>query len=436
VIYYFKLLLLLITLIVATPLVADHSVPHSLSKSTVIEKIIIVGLKRTKENVVRRELLFKENDILTTTDLLESVRRLKNLRIFSKVLPLLKLKEHNRIILTFEVEEKWTTIPYFNFSGGGDTIYAYAGIYDINSFGRYIETGVQYDNWDGESGGVVWFRDPRFLNMRLLAGADLWSTTRPRTLFTPAGKKQGQYILSQKKINLIFEKEIKEWLQFGITLELRQSQIIETSMTDLIDVSTSSLLTNKGQTNQIGSTLSIHLGNLNYDNYLVKGKKTSLYVKYAGDETGSDETLKKIEWHNTAFWRLPYKANIGFRFNAAAIATNNIQNYFYIGGFENIRGYFDGQFRSKAYWQVNAEYRIPSFQHNWLVIQHIFFLDAVNASNHLDELKNINDTVYSAGTGIRIISPKIYGFNGRLDIALLSSQKTQSFVSFGAQQFF
>lgn len=435
-IYYFKLLLLLITLIVATPLVADHSVPHSLSKSTVIEKIIIVGLKRTKENVVRRELLFKENDILTTTDLLESVRRLKNLRIFSKVLPLLKLKEHNRIILTFEVEEKWTTIPYFNFSGGGDTIYAYAGIYDINSFGRYIETGVQYDNWDGESGGVVWFRDPRFLNMRLLAGADLWSTTRPRTLFTPAGKKQGQYILSQKKINLIFEKEIKEWLQFGITLELRQSQIIETSMTDLIDVSTSSLLTNKGQTNQIGSTLSIHLGNLNYDNYLVKGKKTSLYVKYAGDETGSDETLKKIEWHNTAFWRLPYKANIGFRFNAAAIATNNIQNYFYIGGFENIRGYFDGQFRSKAYWQVNAEYRIPSFQHNWLVIQHIFFLDAVNASNHLDELKNINDTVYSAGTGIRIISPKIYGFNGRLDIALLSSQKTQSFVSFGAQQFF
>ncbi|MDH3327569.1 MAG: BamA/TamA family outer membrane protein [Gammaproteobacteria bacterium] len=410
--------------------------PHSLSKSTVIEKIIIVGLKRTKENVVRRELLFKENDILTTTDLLESVRRLKNLRIFSKVLPLLKLKEHNRIILTFEVEEKWTTIPYFNFSGGGDTIYAYAGIYDINSFGRYIETGVQYDNWDGESGGVVWFRDPRFLNMRLLAGADLWSTTRPRTLFTPAGKKQGQYILSQKKINLIFEKEIKEWLQFGITLELRQSQIIETSMTDLIDVSTSSLLTNKGQTNQIGSTLSIHLGNLNYDNYLVKGKKTSLYVKYAGDETGSDETLKKIEWHNTAFWRLPYKANIGFRFNAAAIATNNIQNYFYIGGFENIRGYFDGQFRSKAYWQVNAEYRIPSFQHNWLVIQHIFFLDAVNASNHLDELKNINDTVYSAGTGIRIISPKIYGFNGRLDIALLSSQKTQSFVSFGAQQFF
>jgi len=434
--YSFRLFLLTICLIIAAPLLADHSTPHSLSKSPVIEKIIIHGLTRTKEKVVRRELLFKENSILTTTALLESVQRLKNLRIFSKVLPLLKLRENNRVILTIEVEEKWTAIPYANISGGGSTVYAYAGVYDINTFGRFIETGMQYDNWNGESGGVIWFRNRRFMNKRILAGADLWGTTRPRTLYTKDGDIQGEYILRQKKLNIIFKKEIEEWLEVGLTLELRQSKILDATKTEHIDNSTSILLNKKSQTNETGSTISVHLGKFNYDNYLVNGKKTSLYFKYAGSETGSDNHIKKLEWHNTIFWRLPHKANIGLRFNTAAIETNNIQNYYFIGGFENIRGYFDGQFRNKAYWQVNAEYRIPSFQHNWLVIQHIFFADAVNTSNKLDELKDLDSTIYSAGTGIRIISPKIYSFNGRLDIALLSSQKAQSFISFGAQQFF
>jgi len=437
--FLFAFILVVTFAVLPNVALADHSVSHSLHSSPVVEKIIIKGLNKTNKNVVLRELLFMENDSLSTDMLLESIQRLKNLQLFSKVLPFLKLTEHNHIILTIEVEEKWTTIPYFNFSGGGDTIYSYAGIYDINTFGRYIETGAQYDNWDGKSGGVIWFRNRRFMNKHMMIGADIWSTTRPRTLYTNTGDSQGNYILNQTKLNFLFEKEIKEWLNVGLTLEFRQSEIIDTSTTDKIDTTTLNLLTHEiesKQSNEIGSTLSIRLGKLDYDNYLVRGKISSFNFKYAGAETGSDEKIIKIEWRNTAFWRLPHKANIGFRFNVAAIDTDNIQNYYYIGGFENIRGYFDGQFRSKAYWQLNAEYRIPSFQHNWLVIQHIFFLDAVNTSNRVNDLKKLNDTIYSAGTGIRIISPRIYRFNGRLDIALLSSQKTQSFISFGAQQFF
>ena len=425
----------------ATPLftiqvLAEHSVVHSLNKTPTIEKIIITGLKRTKESVVRRELLFTEEDELTTAALLESIQRLKNLRIFSKALPYLKLKEHNRVELTIEVEEKWTTIPFLNFSGGGDTFYLNTGMYDINTLGHYIETGGQYDNWNGKHGGVVWFRDRRFLNKRILAGADLWSTTRPRTLFTPTAEKQGEYILNQKKLNLIFENEIKKWLTIGFTLQLGQTTIIDTSTTDKIDPYTAKLLNKTDRTDEIGTTFSISLGKLDYDNYLVEGKQSAVYFKYAGKETKSDEKIKRVLWYNTAFWKLPHKANLAARFNFSAIETENIQNFFYIGGFENIRGYFDGQFRNKAFWQTNIEYRIPSYQHNWLVLQHIFFIDSINASNKLDDLRNLNNTIFSAGTGIRIISPKIHSFNGRLDIALLSSQKTQSFISFGAQQFF
>ncbi|HFD32987.1 MAG TPA: hypothetical protein ENJ28_09830 [Gammaproteobacteria bacterium] len=414
---------------------ANHSIPHSLNKAPTVKKIIIRGLSRTKEIVVRRELLFKENQVLTPEALLASVQRLKNLRIFSKVLPYLALQKNNQVILTIDVVEKWTTIPYFSFSSGGDTFYAYAGIYDINSFGRYIETGIQYDNWNGKSGGTFWFRNPRFLHKRLLAGFNLGSTTRPWQLYTAEGEHQGKYILEKKMLNILFKKEFKIWLEAGITLGFREDKIVDSSPTEKIDANTLQLLTKRDKTRETSITTSLRVGKLNYDNYLVRGKQSTIYFKYADEKIGSDKTIRKIQWKNLIFWRLPFKGNFGLRFNAAAIDTQDIQNYFYIGGFENIRGYFDGQFRSKVYGQFNAEYRIPSFQHDWLVIQHIFFIDAVRTANNFNDFKTAKN-IYSAGIGVRIISPRIYSFNGRIDIALFSSQKAASYISFGAQQFF
>ncbi len=417
---------------------AGHTMPHMLhkDKAPIIDKIEIIGLSKTQEHVVRRELLFTEGDELSTDILLDSIQRLKNLRIFTTVLPYVQLKENNHIEVTLEIEERWTTIPFFNVNSGGDTFNAVLGAYDINTFGRYIEVGGQYVNWNGEHGGVAWFRNPRVFHKRILIGADIWSTKRPFTLFNRAAEKQGSYTLDEKKLNLLFEKELRVWFVLGVTLQLRKSQIIDTDINEKIDSYTLSLLNNNSPSSEISTTFSTRLGKLHYDNYLVKGKQTQLFLKYAGKETGSKEKIKKLVWENTVFWRLPYTANAGLRLNVAAIETDRIQNIFNVGGFKHIRGYFDGQFRSKAYWLANAEYRIPSYKSNWLVIQHILFFDVVNASNNISDLKKNRNIIYSTGTGVRIISPKVYSFNGRLDFALLSSQKTQSFISFGVQQFF
>lgn len=427
---------LLITLMHATQVLAAHSMPHMLHKSPMISHINIIGLKKTKAYVVRRELLFTEGDELTPTLLLDSIQRLKNLRIFTKVLPFITLKENNHVELTLEIEERWTTIPFFNISSGGETFNTVIGAYDINAFGRYIEVGGQYDNWNGEHGGVAWFRNRRLFNQRILFGADIWTTKRPYTLLTSSAEKQGNYTLDQKKLNLLFEREIKLWFVVGLTLQIRSSKIIDVSTNDKIDSFTQNLLKNTSRTSDSSTIFFTRIGKLNYDTYLVNGKESRLYFKYAGAETGSKDKIKKIVWENTAFWRLPFTANAGVRFNMAAIQTDRIQDFFYVGGFKHIRGYFDGQFRSKAYWLANAEYRIPSYKSDWLVIQHIFFLDVANASNQLADLTKLDRVIYSGGTGIRIISPKVYSFNGRLDFALLSSQKTQSFISFGVQQFF
>ncbi|MDX1812830.1 MAG: hypothetical protein R3240_12815 [Gammaproteobacteria bacterium] len=69
-------------------------------------------------------------------------------------------------------------------------------------------------------------------------------------------------------------------------------------------------------------------------------------------------------------------------------------------------------------------------------MQHIFFLDVANAADHIADLNNTHNIVSSSGIGFRLISPKIYSFNGRLDFALYTSGTSSTSISLGTQHFF
>ncbi len=431
-----KSLFILLTIVGALFFPPHTHASPKLKKQPIVSEIEIIGLWRTKPSVVKRELLFQENDVLTTQDLLLSVQRLKNLQIFSKVIPLLALQPDNKVKLTLQFQEKWTTIPFANISGGGGTTYAYAGVYDINTFGRYIETGIQYDNWNGRHGGVAWLRAPRFLNQRLLFGVDVMKTKRVRELYTQTAKSQGSYTLDKSMLHFILKKEITPYFQVGARLSLNRSNIIEFETNSVTNDATIKQLNNSREHTVLFKTLFIELGKLNYENYLVDGTFTTLSIKHSNPAVISDISITQMDWLNRIFWRLPYHANIGLRLNFGWTNTQDIQYLYNVGGFNNIRGYLDGQFRSSTYWQANAEYRIPSYRSHWLVLQHIFFVDTVSTGNELSELKNNTLQYSSAGFGLRIISPRIYSFNGRIDVAVLTSGNSPSYISFGAQQFF
>jgi len=117
--------------------------------------------------------------------------------------------------------------------------------------------------------------------------------------------------------------------------------------------------------------------------------------------------------------------------------SKEIQNLYYIGGFENVRGYLDGQLRGQQFWQANAELRIPTFKWPWLVLQANLFVDMAQVDNSLDSAGvGRSDVFISSGFGVRLISPKIYRFIGRFDLALATSHPATSRFSFGVQQFF
>jgi len=431
-----RLLLILWLFCAAFVLSANELINNSLQKQPVVSEIEIKGLTRTQPSVIHRELLFEVNDTLTTEELINSIQNLKNLEIFSSVIPLLELQENNWVKVTIKISEKWTTIPYLNFSFGGGTRYIYSGIYDINVFGKFIELGTQYNNWNDEHGVLAWYINQRLFNQKMTLQLVTGSTLRPRTLYATNGEKEANYVLSRNELGVSLIKELQPWLKVGAAMELENDEIIHSEYEPTLNDAHKSQLINTERSKNSFLSFILKLGKLNHHNYLVEGKHSSVIVKHGGSHTNSDTSINMFRWENKAFWLLPHYANLAMRFTLAQTDAKTIQHQFYVGGFEHIRGYLDGQLRSRAYWQINSEYRIPSYQSSWLVLQHIFFIDATQVADKVSEFDSNESTYLSAGIGFRIISPKIYRFNGRLDIALLTSGNSTSLISLGAQQFF
>lgn len=100
-----------------------------------------------------------------------------------------------------------------------------------------------------------------------------------------------------------------------------------------------------------------------------------------------------------------------------------------------MRGYRDGQFVGKHFWRGNIEYRVPSWISRNLVLQHVAFFDIGNTGNTYSRIFK-NETFNSLGVGLRIISPRVFRLNVRIDYARTFGRTTGGAFSFGLQQFF
>ena len=406
------------------------------AEGRLIANVTILGLRRTHKLVVLNEIQLAEGRRSTSIALQDSLRRLKNLRIFSRVEATLYLDEAGHIIVNLLVDESWTTIPILKLTKGGGTTYLVAGLYDVNTNGRLLETGAQLESWDKELGGVIWFRNPRLWGRDLRLGADLWSVKRPRHLYHPDGVSQGTYILESRKLNFFFDRDFSETLTIGSGLELRLERFLGIEMAE-VDPAIREQVSQSQVMRTSLAKLRLKLGNMNYERQLSEGAVSELHVGYVSTDLNSDQTFYNADWDTRAFWRLGHSANVGVKLRLASTNSNSLQNLYYVGGFENIRGYLDGQLRGRRFWQTNLEYRDTFYQTAWFYLQGNLFADALQLINPHSDIESQSDDIFtSVGAGLRLGSNKVYRFIMRLDLAIGTSHPATSRVSFGVQQFF
>jgi outer membrane protein assembly factor BamA len=429
--------LVLILLLFPLMSFSGQVITPSEAQGLMISKITFSGLNRTNAEVVRRELLLAEGSVFEEARYRESITRLKNLLIFSGIESRLT-ESQGKVFLEINFEERWTIIPIVRFGGGGGTSYYILGTYDINLFGRYLETGGQYENLGGTHNGVVWFRNPRFLDKRIRLGGDIWKVTRNRSLYDPKGTVEGGYTLERTRFNFFADKEVHRFLTLGGGVEVDLDRLSERF------ISSQEKNANQLTRYQFGDYAETHLvrfilklGRINTDVYLFDGFESQFVIDRALDFLGAGVSFTKYEIENRFFKTLPMNSNFAFRLKFGHMGKHYFQHLFYIGGLDAVRGFSDGQFRTTNYWFSNIEYRIPSLKTKWFVLFHNFFLDAGKADDNFTGLVDAdNPLFYSSGVGIRLVLPRIYRFALRADYAYGFGTSGGPGLAWGTQQFF
>jgi len=406
------------------------SAEASRSNSFLVNSISISGTTKTLDRVVLNELTFKQGDVIQDEDLEESEERLLTLGIF--VSSKIECESGNCLV---NLQEKWTTIPIFKASSGGGVQHYTLGIYDPNLLGRYLETGAQIESLAGLLGGVVWFRDRRFLGKKMMLDLQQWKINRVRIKYDqdldqPTETKA--FIQDRSQTVVAIEPE---WDQFKLRLgfEFHSDQFGRNGL----DERYKRLFNGQSlppATQVIQPILGIGFGQMKAKSWKLDGHTFHFEILPSFVVKGDEGNFVGSKAEYLGAKSLGDRWNLVQRFVAGTTTTNYLQYWNYLGGLDRIRGYRDNRFAGRHFLLSNSEVRPILFESSKFIIQGNAFLDLTTVGEETKDLGTLKGA--SAGAGLRLIVPKIYRLVLRLDYAKPLVREDDQNFSFGVQQFF
>lgn len=413
-----------------------------------MDAILFEGLLRTRQDVLARELLFKEGDLARIEEVELSVQRLRNTGLFRAVeYELLDqrvgaldddmLQEQEAVegrLLRIKVDERWTLLPTFRFGQGGDTFELGLGLQDVNFLGSLLQVGGQYARMGKANSFGLWFRDPRFRNRREELSIETTLRNRLHSVYTEDGELIGGYMLNRLGAIASLGKDWSDWFRSALDISFSAERF----SFEMVPESRQSAQESRGglpdPLNTLRLGLSSSAGKLDQFNYRYQGTLFGARVDQFVFFKSTTSMASRFELSVQHFSKLPFKSTLALR---GILGFSNIEEehlQFYAGGLDTLRGTVDMRYRGTNYWLGNVEYRIPSVDLSWLVLQHVFFVDALGVRPHASSPAQLSAT--TTGLGVRIIVPPIYGLIVRADYALPILGADGPGLSVGAGQFF
>lgn len=412
----------------------------------IVDAIDIVGAFRTKHAVIERELTFSAGEVVRQVELEESMQRLRNTGVFRLVeyellepalegpAEELAAAGAERRILRIIIDERWTLLPAGRIGFGGGVGHLMVGASDANLFGRLYEVGAQFSRTGPANSFIFWFTNPRFLDQRLAMTTDAGLSNRHVLFYEPDGEINGGFLQTATYADLAFEKEWRWWWRTSATLGLRQDAFSYTLISDTHREQQEAGRGLPPQQAALTFGLASRWGRLNLDNYRVHG--TQFRLEWLQNINLPEWTAQsgRLNASLLYFVTLPLKSTLGFRVQLGLSRHTEEHQAFFLGGLEAVRGFPNQRFRGAFFWLANAEYRIPSIDMRWLAVQHVVFFDALSMSNQAFDIWGLSAA--SVGIGLRVMSPKLYGFVGRIGYAFNLYGGDGPGLSMGGGQFF
>ena len=403
-----------------------------------IEKISVVGNKKTKDYVVLREIPLESGDIFSKKKIETGLRSLSNLGFFSAVVPqVVQGSEENLIDLVINVEEVSTTAVEFGLTFSGITepsswpVSAFANFKDTNFLGTGKSIGVGLNGSNTEQSVSFNYNDPWFLN-RLLnfnVGVNVKHRTSKALYYNyiPGGLNSKDYYMEYNQLSFGGDISLgKRWIWnfaaftlSGGLLNNFSRNFYDADLYTPIDVTVSDKHGKFGVQNTVWVKGALNARDTLFDPS--KGWFASQQFAWTGllPKIESEYFLKtdtKGEVYFTLLnkpvsetWNLKFvlAAYTGFTFLVPAPGSPiGGSNLLYIDGIFNGRGWAAGAdqsagIRGKAMWSSFVELRMPVAPG---IFSLDFFTDVIavkETPQHLFNNLSGNDFFFSFGPGLR-----------------------------------
>ena len=397
---------------------ADLTLHIKKGELTYINRIIIKGNTRTRDNVIRRELTVYEGKIFNSKALRESSQNLQRLQYFDQVnITPEPATEPNRMNVIIEVKERNTG----SFSIGA----GYSSVDDLILMGQIAENNfmgrgdkIQLSaNVGGSSNRFnLGYTNPHVYDSELSWGADLFKTMR----------EYDDYTLDSTGGSLRFGYPVYEkWRVYGTyrytnndlsDISPNASYIIKHSVDVPVTSSVKGALVRDTRNRYYGAS---------------EGSVNRVSVEYAGGPFAGDSQFTKLE--GTTSWFFPVVWSTVFHWEAtAAQAFENedgklpVYERYYLGGMNTIRGFkyakvspidpaTGDRIGGDKMWYSNFEYIFPVVAEQGL--NAFVFYDVGQVLND-DQTwgDSFSDSVSAVGLGMRWLSPLgplsvVWGYN-------------------------
>lgn len=364
-----------------------------------IETIVISGNTKTKEHVIRRELLIKEGDILLWNNVAMSRQRLSLLGYFEDVgVDIQDGSEKNKKIVNISVKEGKKGTALFGLSYSSQ--YGIVGNIQtdlINLFGRGYSAYIKADFGKKMTNYELSFNDPWFLGKPISAGFGLWNQKLEREYYTE--KREGGYL----SIGKPFKKFNRVYLKYKLS-RTKFIEVKDNAPSDIIawknEWGDKYALESSLETSIVHDTRSPNIFNPE------QGCKISLSSQFSGGILGGDIDFYKpnfeASWYLPSFWKFVWVLHTEFGFiNGKKIPDSS---KFYIGGARTVRGYEERSIHppsggGDSFLLFNTEYRLPLGKGFSLAP----FLDVGNTWKKQDE--ELLSLFLGCGIGVKFNSP-------------------------------
>ena len=295
-----------------------------------VERINIIGNTRTKDKVIRREILISPGDVFNTVRVETTKKRLDNLGYFTKVEAYPEeTGVEGRKDLVVQVEEKRT--GSLNFGAGYSTIDSLIGFVELTQ-GNFDIT-----NWPGLTGAGQKFRakvqvgsqrqdfvvavtEPYFLDQKLSLGGQLF--------YSEASYLSDVYEQRNYGFSLESRKPLTNWIYVVLGYTLQNYDIF-----NVANHVSPAILAEEGTTTKSMVTTSLVWDRRDNPFLTRKGERISLTSYVAGGPLGGDEQIYGFDVQATKYFRFPGDLILLFDVEAATVDVWDQPEHTNIPGF-------------------------------------------------------------------------------------------------------